>query len=263
MLLVFRALAVLVAALLSLAGPALADPATYRGEYALSYLGLPIARANFDLSADDQSYSVKGLIASAGLGAIFDDTRGNVSAAGRFSGNSIRPERFHADYVSGKKASVVDIQFSDGNVTEVTNVPPLKKRKHKDWVPLGADDLKAVIDPMAATFVRAGSLAEVCSSTVKLFDSELRADLVLSPVSTGKVSVKGYEGETVTCRLRFRPVSGYRTSKRSLEFLRTKGRMMVAYAPVGKTGIYAPVLATVGTQIGTITVRALRFEALR
>ncbi len=37
---------------------------------------------------------------------------------------------------------------------------------------------------------------------------------------------------------------------------------MVTFAPLGKTGVYAPIHATIGTQIGTITVRARRFEAL-
>ena len=101
---------------------------------------------------------------SAGLGAIFDDTKGTLSATGSFSGKAVRPDMFRADYVSGKKASIVDIRFSDGNVTKVTNVPPPKKRG-KDWLPLGPNDLLAVADPIAATLVQADSLAEVCNGT--------------------------------------------------------------------------------------------------
>ena len=32
--------------------------------------------------------------------------------------------------------------------------------------------------------------------------------------------------------------------------------MMVTFAPLGQTGVYAPIHATVGTQIGTMTVSA-------
>jgi hypothetical protein len=256
-----RTLACLLA--VSLGTPTIAaEPTLYRGEYSLSFLGLTLARANFDSRIDEQSYAIEGSVASAGLGAIFDDTKGTISAAGKFSGKETRPESFRADYVSGKKASVVDIRFSDGNVTKVTNVPPLKKRG-KDWLPLGPDDLLAVADPIAATLVQAKSLAEVCNGTIKMFDSELRADLSLTYVSKGKASVQGYQGDTVTCRMNFKPVSGYRKSKRALDYLKNQSRIMVAFAPLGKTGIYAPIHATVGTQIGTITVTARRFEAVR
>ena len=67
----------------------------------------------------------------------------------------------------------------------------------------------------------------------------------------------------MTCRMHFEPVSGYRKSKRALDYLKNQSRIMVAFAPLGKTGIYAPIHATVGTQIGTITVTARRFEAVR
>lgn len=242
--------------------PATAEPTLYRGEYSLSFLGLTMARASFDSRIDSDTYSIRGSVTSAGLGAIFDDTKGTVSADGRFSGSVPRPESFRADYVSGRKASVVDIRFSDGNVTKVTNVPPLKRRG-KDWLPLGPDDLKAIADPIAATLVQAESLAEVCSGTIKMFDSELRADLSLTYVTKGKASVQGYQGDTVTCRMNFRPVSGYRKGKRALDYLKSKSKIMVAFAPLGKTGIYAPIHATVGTQIGTITVAARRFEAVK
>jgi hypothetical protein len=262
MMLPFYARSCLLAASLAATGSAVAEPTLYRGEYSLSFLGFTIARADFDSRIDERSYAIDGSVSSAGLGAIFDDTKGRVSAAGRFAGNSVRPASFHADYVSGKRASIVDIRFSDGKVTKTTNVPPLKKRG-KDWVPIGPDDLTAVADPLTALLVRADSLNEVCEGSVKMFDSELRADLSLSYVATGKASVKGYEGQTVTCRLLFRPVSGYRKGKRALDFLRTKSRMMVAFAPLGKTGVYAPIYATVGTEIGTLTIRARRFEALQ
>jgi hypothetical protein len=251
----------LLAASYAMAGPTEAKPALYRGEYSLSFLGFTVARAMFDSRIDERSYTVEGSVASAGLAALFDDTSGKISASGRFSGGTTRPELFRADYLSGKKPTIVDIRFAGGNVTKTTNIPPLKKRG-SDWVPLGPGDLKSVADPIAATLVRAGSLREVCARAARLYDGELRADLTLGYVSTGKARVKGFDGETVTCRMRFKPVSGYRKGRRALDFLRTKSRITVAFAPLGKTGVYAPIHATVGTEIGTITVRAKRFEAV-
>jgi hypothetical protein len=241
---------------------AAAEAKTYRGEYTLSYLGLTVGRLNFDSRVDPESYSIKGTVAAAGMGALFDDTKGTLAASGRFSGEVTRPTRFRADYVSGKKATVVEIGFSGGDVIRTINVPPLKKRRGKGWTPLGADDLKAAADPIAATLIRAPSLDKVCGRRARMFDGELRADLTLKPVSTGTASIKGFSGETVTCSMRFTPVAGYRKGRRSLEFLRTKSRIMVTFAQLGRTGVYAPIRATIGTEIGTITIKARRFEAL-
>jgi hypothetical protein len=244
----------LACALLVAPDRAAAKPKLYRGEYSLSFLGLPVARATFDSRIDAKSYSVEGSVASAGLARILDDTRGTVSASGTFAGEVARPQHFRADYVSGKKKGVVDIRFKGGSVAKVTTVPPPRKRRN--WVPLGPGDLRAVADPMAALLIKAGGPEAVCGRTVRLFDGELRADLKLSFVSADEGS--GSEAPTVTCRLGFIPVSGYRKDKRALEFLRNRSRMTVVFAELDGTGIYAPVHATIGTEIGTITMRARR-----
>jgi hypothetical protein len=39
--------------------------------------------------------------------------------------------------------------------------------------------------------------------------------------------------------------------------------MSVTFVPIGSTGLYAPAVARVGTQIGTVTIRAKRFETVQ
>ena len=115
---------------------------------------------------------------------------------------------------------------------------------------------------MAALLIPADGPGGVCDRTVRLFDGELRADLKLTFVAAGRAPAGAQEGQTVTCRLGFHPVAGYRKDKRALKFLKSRSRMSVVFAEVGKTGIYAPVHATIGTEIGTITMRVRRVEAL-
>jgi hypothetical protein len=236
-----------------------AAPQSFRGEYTVSFLGLPIARAAFQSRYDGAAYRIDGSVASAGLAQIFDDTKGTIVASGRLAEDGLQPRSFRADYTSGRKASLVDIRFANGTVTS-TKVVPAPKKRGKDWIALDAADLKSALDPIAATVVRAPGLDQVCGRTVKMYDGELRADLKLSFVKKDKISVEGYEGQTVTCRMGFEPVSGYRQGKRALDYLKNRSRIMVTFAPLGQTGVYAPIHATVGTEIGTITVRARRFE---
>lgn len=238
-----------------------AAPQAFHGEYTVSYLGLSVARATFKSRYENEVYSIQGSVSTAGLAQIFDDTKGTVSTSGRVLANGIQPGKFRADYTSGKKKSLIDIRFDGGKVVS-TEVIPKPKRRGSAWLPLDMSDLAAVADPISATVIRADTMEKVCGRTVKLYDGEMRADLNLALVSKGKISVKGYEGPTITCRLSFVPVSGFSKKRKALKYLQDKSRIDVTFAPLGKTGIYAPVRATVGTQIGTITLDARRFEAV-
>lgn len=256
-----RVLTACLATFAFLATPAAAESRLYRGEYALSFLGLTVARIDFDSRIEQNAYSIEGKVSSAGLGAFFYDTKGTLVATGTLEERA-QADGFRANYRYNDKPTLVDIRFAGGNVVKVVNDPPLKKRG-KDWVPIEPADLLSTVDPIAATLVKADGPDDVCKGTARMFDGELRADLSLSFVSKGKMSVKGFEGPTVTCRLKFTPTAGYRKGRRALEYLRSKSRIMVTFAQIGETGVYAPIHATIGTQIGTITVRARRFETLQ
>jgi len=238
-----------------------ATAASFRSEYTVSYLGLTIARSRFDSTFDGDRFSVSGSMSSAGIAQIFDDTKGTVRATGRFAGNAPLPDDFVTNYTSGDKKKKTEIGFAGGSVSKVVNIPPLKKRGN-DWVKMADGDLRAVTDPLSGTLIRADKPANVCGRTVKMFDGEMRANLVLNYVSTGQVSIPGYSGESVTCSARFVPVAGYKKNHRSIEFLKNRSKIAISFAPIGTTGVYAPVYATVGTQIGTITIRARKFEAV-
>ncbi|TGP53864.1 DUF3108 domain-containing protein [bacterium M00.F.Ca.ET.230.01.1.1] len=254
------------ASLLAVTAPAssfaASSPQSFKGEYTVSFLGLSIARSTFSSRYENGVYSIDGSVSAAGLAKLFDDTRGTISSKGTISSQKMVPQAFRADYTSGKKASLVDIRFGNGNVTSTKVVPAPEKRDPKSWVPLGAGDLKSVLDPMAATVIYADSLDKVCGRTVKLYDGEMRANLTLTYASKGSISVPGYKGDTVTCRMSFEPVAGYRKGRKALEFLKNRSRMMVTFAPLGKSSVYAPIHATVGTQIGPLTISARRFEAV-
>lgn len=247
------------AALILGSAPALAAP-SFIGDYSVSFLGLPIASASFKSSYEGEVYTINGSVSSSGLARLFDDTTGTLTARGRFGPEHPMPDSFRANYTYGSKASSIDVRFRDGNVIS-TKVTPAPKGRGGDWVKLGKADLRMVVDPIAATVIRAENLDDVCRRTVKMYDGELRANLTLSQVSKERMSVTGFDGETVTCRMSFDPVAGYRKGRKALEYLKNRAQINVTFAPLGETGVYAPIYATVGTQIGTITIKARRFEA--
>lgn len=238
------------------------EPQTFKADYAVTIYGLTVARSQFTSRVSPDSFKLEGSISSAGLAVIFDNTKAKTVATGRFSKDATLPDDYSVSYTFGKKVKRTTLAFADGKVSKVTNVPPLQKRG-KDWVPLSGKDLLAVTDPISAVLVRAPSLDQVCRRTIKVFDGELRADLKLSPVGTGPVDTDVYKGDAAVCSGKFVPISGYRPGNKSIRYLRDRSDIRITFAPLGETGVYAPIHATVGTQIGTVTFRARQIEAIK
>ncbi|MBN9077670.1 MAG: DUF3108 domain-containing protein [Rhizobiales bacterium] len=240
-------------------GTALAAAKKFVADYTVSLYGLTLAHTSFTSTLDGNDISIDGTIATAGVARIIDDTKGTTTVRGHLSGDGVTPDSFAIAYKSGKKNKRTEIDFTDGAVSRTMNEPPLKKRKK--WVPLSADDLKAVTDPLSGIMVRADKPADVCNKTLRYYDGELRADIAFSYAGKKPLSIPGYSGDATVCMARFTPVGGYRPGNSTIEYLKNKGKMTIAFAPMGSTGMFVPVSASVGTKIGTVSVSADRLEA--
>lgn len=240
------------------AGPVAAEgKQTFAGEYTVTFLGLPVARSSFVSTFTGNKFNVQGQMSSAGLAKLFDSTTGTSNVSGSFVGKQTQANSFRVQYKSGKKTQTTSISFAGGTVSKTVNVPPLRKRDN--WVTVKAGQLRAVTDPISATIIRADGPDEVCSRVLKVYDGQMRLNLRLSHVATGKIP--NFDGEAVTCSARFVPVSGYRTTNRSIDFMSKKSKIVISFARLGETGIYAPVRASVSTTMGTITVTARRTKS--
>lgn len=231
----------------------------FSGDYVVSFLGLPIARSSVRSIFENGGFTLESRVASAGLAQIFDSTRGAGASSGRFVGERTQPSTFRVDYVEGRKTKSTALGFKGGAVATIRNVPPLKKRG-RDWVPVTPADLAGVVDPLSAGVIKAASPDAVCGRTIRIFDGEFRLDAMLKSVPE-EAAVTGLGRGTVTCRVQVKAVAGYRKGRKTLDYMENRSRIVVAFAPLGSTGVYAPVYATIGTQLGTVTVRATPFDA--
>ena len=233
---------------------------TYSADYSVSFFGLTVARSSFVTKIGADRYDIDGSVKSDGLASFFYDTTAKTRASGHIDKGQLSPDAYSVDYIYGEKVKKTSLQFAKGKIVKVSNSPPLPQRR-ADWVPVGAKELQAALDPLTATLIQAKDLRSVCDHTVKAFDGELRADMQLSYVEIAPVSIGGYEGDAVTCAGRFKPVAGYHRGNKSLRYLSTKSEILVKFAELGKTGIYAPIQASVSTRVGTVSIRAKRLGA--
>jgi hypothetical protein len=234
---------------------------SFRADYSVSILGLNIARSSFESTIGPRAFSVSGTVASSGIARIFDQTEGTAQVRGNFVDGGAQGNRFLLDYVSGKKKKRTDVAFSRGTVTRAENTPP-RKPDPKAWVPVKKEDLRSVSDPLSASLVKADSLRDVCDRTIRVFDGEMRMDLKLSYVRVAPAQTRGFSGDAVTCRARFVPIGGYKGGHRSIEFLKNRSKILISFAPLGTTGVYAPIKVSATTEIGTVVVNARRFESI-
>lgn len=241
-------------------GTAKAD-ALYRTEYEISMFGLSLARAAIETTVKGRNYSVNGRFMTSGLARIFDDTDGNVRVNGRSVVGRAVPRNFNLTYQHGRKNKSTTIGFASGNVIDVSNVPPVKKRE--PWIAVTPDDLLNVSDPISAMMITAQDAISVCNRTLNVFDGQTRADIKLSFSGTSSFTTRGFTGESVVCSAKFLPLSGYQEGRKAINYLSNRSRLTISFASMGDSGIYAPVLASIGTQLGTLKIQATRFEQIR
>jgi len=261
-----RRFAILRALLVPLAASAMvgATPArsaqSFQADYRVSIYGLSIARASFSTSVQDNgAYKVTGKLTSSGLASLFDDTSGRLDVTGQLAKGGPVPVSYEVKYRHGNRDKVTSIAFSNGNVTNTTNVPPINKKKN--WVELKPSDLQSVADPISGVMVAANRPEQVCAQTLHIYDGQTRVDLKLSPAGgTRPFATKGFKGNAITCDAKFVPIAGYQSGRKAIEYLKNSSRISLTFASLGKSDIYSPVQAKIGTQIGTVTVYATRFE---
>ncbi|QZZ37319.1 DUF3108 domain-containing protein [Nitratireductor kimnyeongensis] len=222
---------------------------THRFRYSASLFGIPIGKADFTSRLEADRFDVSGRFASAGVARLFDKTDGTVRSKGRLSSGAVLPASYELAYVSGKKRETTSIRYEKGQVAK-TVITPKPKKRGKDWVAISNKDLKGALDPISALLSPVQGTAEVCNRRFKVFDGEMRADIVFSPAANGE----RIGGDVVTCKARFVPVSGYRKGRSTIAFLRDKARILVAFKPLGTRGYHTPVQARIGTKIGTVYI---------
>ena len=251
-------LALVLTALLA-ALPARAD-GPLQTDYAISLIGLPVGRAHFETRLSPTRYSVSGTLSSAGLAELVSSTRGTSSVSGRVGPTRLFAERYRLEYTSDGKSWRSDVRYRGTRAVSADVAPPAKSPAPSDFVPVKPAQLASVVDPLSGLMLKPSrDPASLCGRTAPFFDGWSRLDLVLSPGDGARdFKADGFSGKAIACNARIRPVSGYRTSSNGIKFL--QGRtIQLWFAPIGDSGVYAPVYVRIPTQVGPLTLTATRF----
>jgi hypothetical protein len=208
------------------------------------------------MAADGRFSLLAGLLFSAS---------GKTTSNGKLTSAAPQPARFTLDYDGGKKREQRRMSFARGAVSNVSIVPSKKPNPHN--VPVSAAQLKDVLDPLTAAFLSVRSDApagdlEVCRQSIPVFDGRQRFDLVLTPKRSenlGKGAPEDLSGPAAVCRVRYRPIGGYRPDHPGVKFMTKTDEIEVWLVPVPGLSLYVPykILVPTGWGSGSVTLTGI------
>ena len=234
---------------------------TFKADYVISFARITVGNAvvRADVSSNVYAISASGRAGSAMRLLVNGD--GNLTSRGAVTGNRLLPSTFMLKINSSEDPLDVNMMVEDGNVTELTVLPP-----SSDRVPITDGDRKGISDPLSAVFVPTGDTGdglnkETCQRTLPIFDGRQRYDLQLEFKRLDKVTANnGYSGPVIVCSLSYRPIAGHRVSAPLVRYLSESREIEIALAPLAGTGLLAPFRLVVANLFANLVVQATRFE---
>ena len=199
------------------AGPAEAAQSDLMLAYDVRYGGVTVMKveARLNLAAgSDRSYAVALEGRTVGLlntvkPIIFTATSKGVSSKGGF-----QPALYATTTVKRDKRKGLSIAFTP-NGTPVTQFIPADDAEELPPAAL----LEGIVDPASAFLGLVRSVAETaaCSGTAGVFDGKRRYDVTFTSLpreTLQKTSHSPYAGEARRCRVKLRPLHGFKPGKR-------------------------------------------------
>lgn len=239
-----------------LSGAAAAGEGEVQALYAVSFMGIGIAKGALSIKVERGAYAAKLHISTAGLARIVSSEESFVDAKG-YVGRSLVPSTYEL-MSRGDTVTQVTMALGGGNVRSLRAIPELVE--YDDRVPVTTAAKRRVIDPLSAAILPVSrDDKDVCDRTLPVFDGWTRYDIQLSYASTDPVDIPGYKGDAVHCSARWVPVAGHREGTKSTEYMRDNHDLDVWFVPMAEGRVMVPSKISVRTMRGLLLVVATQF----
>ncbi|WP_224405865.1 DUF3108 domain-containing protein [Afifella sp. IM 167] len=258
----FRPLPALCLALVAalLAAPAEAGSLTVR--YGASLMGIPFGEVVANLHMEDNTYRADGRAKATGITRVFSDARIAFNADGVMKNGAPEARHYWRRWREEDDDETVSLDFSAGRLTDHHREGSKPEKEYADRVPVREADKKGVLDPITALVmpIAGRSGQALCDNRAPIFEDQQRFDLTMRFLRTERFSGgrKNYSGPAVVCQVRYTPIAGHRSGKKTVAEMAANTGMEVWLAPIEELGLLVPVKAKVPTTIGVIEAEAER-----
>ena len=250
--------------LVATASPAAAEPwpAVVRAVYEVNFNGFNVGTFEFESQAEQESYTLIGNAKlSILLGSFTFD--GFTRTFGSIVDQSPKPAAFSFDFKSSAKNGSTTMEFANGGVTEVKNLPVTPSKG--ETIPVREQHLKGVLDPLSAIMAMSrGTSANPCERRVPIFDGKERFDLVLSPKGETKITEQqpsGQPGMVHVCRVRYLPIAGHKVNS-DTKYMAANDAIEVMLRPIPSANVFVPYQVIIPTMAGTATIVSKRVDII-
>ncbi len=228
--------------------------ATYRVDWAGMNLGEFRLNAEFKGSA----YEMKAQGEFSVLAGLVYRATGTTTSTGKMTRLGPEPSRYTLTFKGGDKKETRRMDFNGDGAIKVS-ITPKKKQNPLKRVPVTKEQLEDALDPLTAAFLYTryngprGDL-KVCHQTVPVFDGQQRFDIVLTPKRADRLDASkgpiGLSGPVAVCKVKFKPISGYRPDHPGIKFMSETEEIEVWLVSLPRTPLYVPYQIFVPTAWG-------------
>lgn len=250
----FLALLVIVAAVSVIAPCARAERYLLRFDGS-AYGIVPLGDATIDLGMSADGYVSAATVRSGGLAVLFDRTEIRAQSEGAADGAALTFRRYQLDHSYARKRRLIDMSPTPDGI-EAAITPPLgdpMEIRPTDAQKLGARDPLSSLTAMAAQVAATGS----CAGVFPTFDGRFRYDLIVRIEGRDQHVGGGYDGPVQKCKVRFKPIAGYRTA-REMERRIPEGEIWFAMIPGAR--LAPPVRVSAPLPLGHAGIRLRSFK---
>ena len=231
------------------------EPEPYRvsATYKITLNSFAIGTLRYESSVGFNGYVVESEIElSALFGAV--SWKGATRSSGTIHGAQPSPANYTFNFKGSVGTGAVNIGFGEAGVSSLSLLPA--RSLAADTVPLKGKHLKGVLDPLSAALALTRTDGKSpCGRKIAIFDGRQRFDLELY---LRRQQPRG-EGKVVVCRVKYRPIAGYRANNETKALSRSTG-IEIAFRPVSSAGLMVPDEITIPTISGPIALKAQRVD---
>lgn len=222
--------------------------------YSLSIAGFKLGSVGLAARLKTKSYAISiRAFTTGGLDRLMSFTI-ETRARGRYNGHKINSTEYVTAYSNQRLKRKVVVTYPNNSRATVDATPPYGK--FKDTVPLYAEHLRNVVDPLGAMLLpfnkkyKSGD-ARQCSRVQPIFDGVTRYQLKMSAI---KNTDKNYPN-AIACRVSYSPIAGHRKGKGDKTIIDNFASAKVWLIPIEKAGVLIPVKVEIPTQFGTFSIK--------
>lgn len=241
-------------AITSLALPAYAaGKVNVNVNYSLNIGGFKLGSVGLAARLKKSSYAISiRAFTTGGLDSLMRFTI-ETRARGVYNGHKVNSTEYMTAYSNQRIKRHVVVKYPNTARATVNAKPAY--RAYKDTVPLHADHMRNVVDPLGAMLLPfnkkyAANANEQCNRVQQIFDGVTRYKLKMHAVKNTDAKFSN----AIACKVSYTPIAGHRKSQSDRTIIDNFATANVWLMPIEKAGVLLPVKVEIPTQFGTFSI---------